>query len=190
MTEPKRLFDCLQFQLKRKPLPDMLAAKENGKWKTYSTEEVITTVDNLSAGLLNLGIQCGDMTAESRDKIAILSKNRPEWVMLDLAVQQTGAVLTEVIHEALTTNGYAPKDISLFIPHQANLRIIDAVGERMKIDPAKVYKNVDRYGNTSAASVPIALDESRRAGRFGPGDLLMMSGFGGGLAWGTALMRW
>jgi long-chain acyl-CoA synthetase len=77
MTEPKRLFDCLQYQLKNKPLPNMLAAKENGKWKTYSTEEVITTVDNLSAGLLNLGIQCGDMTAENRDKIAILSKNRP-----------------------------------------------------------------------------------------------------------------
>ncbi len=96
MTEPKRLFDCLQFHLKRKPLPNMLAAKENGKWKTYSTEEVKNIVDKLSAGLLNLGIQCGDMTAESRDKIAILSKNRPEWVMLDLAVQQTGAVLTPI----------------------------------------------------------------------------------------------
>jgi long-chain acyl-CoA synthetase len=96
MTEPKRLFDCLQFHLKRKPLPNMLAAKENGKWKTYSTEEVKNTVDKLSAGLLNLGIQCGDMTAESRDKIAILSKNRPEWVMLDLAVQQTGAILTPI----------------------------------------------------------------------------------------------
>jgi long-chain acyl-CoA synthetase len=96
MTEPKRLFDCLQFHLKRKPLPNMLAAKENGKWKTYSTEEVKKIVDKLSAGLLNLGIQCGDMTAESRDKIAILSKNRPEWVMLDLAVQQTGAILTPI----------------------------------------------------------------------------------------------
>jgi long-chain acyl-CoA synthetase len=96
MTEPKRLFDCLQFHLKKKPLPDMLAAKENGKWKTYSTEEVRSTVDKLSAGLLNLGIQCGDMTAENRDKIAVLSKNRPEWVMLDLAVQQTGAILTPI----------------------------------------------------------------------------------------------
>ena len=74
----------------------MLAAKENGKWKTYSTEEVKTTVDKLGAGLLNLGIQCGDMTAEKRDKIAILSKNRPEWVMLDLAVQQIGAILTPI----------------------------------------------------------------------------------------------
>jgi len=96
MTEPKRLFDCLQLNLKTKPLANMLAAKENGTWKTYSTEEVKTTVDKLSAGLLNLGIQCGDMSAEKRDKIAILSKNRPEWVMLDLAVQQTGAILTPI----------------------------------------------------------------------------------------------
>jgi long-chain acyl-CoA synthetase len=96
MTEPKRLFDCLQFHLTRKPLPVMLAAKENGTWRTYSTEEVNNTVTKLSAGLLNLGIQCGDMTAEKRDKIAILSKNRPEWVMLDLAVQQCGAILTPI----------------------------------------------------------------------------------------------
>jgi long-chain acyl-CoA synthetase len=66
MTEPKRLFDCLQIHLKGKPLPNMLAAKENGKWRTYSTEEVNNTVNKLSAGLLNLGIQCGDMTAENR----------------------------------------------------------------------------------------------------------------------------
>jgi long-chain acyl-CoA synthetase len=96
MTEPKRLFDCLQFHLTRKPLPEMMAAKENGKWRTYSTEEVNNTVNKLSAGLLNLGIQCRDMTAEKRDKIAILSKNRPEWVMLDLAVQQCGAILTPI----------------------------------------------------------------------------------------------
>jgi long-chain acyl-CoA synthetase len=96
MTEPKRLFDCLQYHLERKPLPDMLAAKENGVWKTYSTQEIKTTVDKLSAGLLNLGIQCGDMTAENRDKIAILSKNRPEWLMLDMAVQQIGAILTPI----------------------------------------------------------------------------------------------
>jgi long-chain acyl-CoA synthetase len=96
MTEPKRLFDCLQFHLTRKPLPEMLAAKENGTWRTYSTEEVNNTVTKLSAGLLNLGIKCGDMSAEQRDKIAILSKNRPEWVMLDLAVQQCGAILTPI----------------------------------------------------------------------------------------------
>ncbi len=94
MTEPRRLFDCLQYHLERTPLEDMLAAKESGKWRKYGTQEVSDTVNKLGAGLLNLGISCGDMSEEGRDKIAILSKNRPEWVMLDLAVQQIGAILT------------------------------------------------------------------------------------------------
>ncbi|MBI5857962.1 MAG: long-chain fatty acid--CoA ligase [Sphingobacteriales bacterium] len=96
MTEPKRLFDCIQYHLERMPLDDMLAGKEGGLWKKYSTALVKETVDKLSAGLLSLGITCGDMTAEGRDKIAILCKNRPEWVMLDLAVQQIGAILVPV----------------------------------------------------------------------------------------------
>jgi long-chain acyl-CoA synthetase len=96
MTEPKRLFDCLQYHLERKPLEDMLAGKEAGKWRKYSTEEVKDTVDKISAGLLSLGMGCGNMTAESRDKVAILCKNRPEWIMLDLAVQQIGAILVPI----------------------------------------------------------------------------------------------
>jgi long-chain acyl-CoA synthetase len=93
MTEPRRLFDCIQYQIEKNPLDAMLAGKESGQWKKYSTTTVKETVDKLSAGLLSLGIGCGDMTAEGRDKVAILSKNRPEWVMLDLAVQQIGAIL-------------------------------------------------------------------------------------------------
>jgi long-chain acyl-CoA synthetase len=96
MTEPKRLFDCLQYHLERKPLEVMLAGKEAGQWKKYSTADVKNIVDNLGAGLLNLGISCGDMTQEGRDKVAVLCKNRPEWIMLDLAVQQVGAVLVPV----------------------------------------------------------------------------------------------
>lgn len=96
MTEPRRLFDCLQYHLERTPRPDMLAGKENGQWRTYSTQEIKDTVDKLSAGLLNLGITAGDSTAEGRDKITVISKNRPEWLMLDMAVQQIGAVLTPV----------------------------------------------------------------------------------------------
>jgi len=94
--EPKRLFDCIEYHLQRKPLPDMLAAKESGQWRTYSTQEVKEMVDKLAGGLLNMGISCGDMTDAGRDKVAILCKNRPEWILLDLAVQQTGAVLTPV----------------------------------------------------------------------------------------------
>jgi long-chain acyl-CoA synthetase len=96
MTEPKRLFDCLQYHLEKTPLEDMLAAKEAGQWRKYSTAEVKSIVDNISAGLLSLGIGGGDMTPEGRDKVAILCKNRPEWIMLDLAVQQIGAMLVPV----------------------------------------------------------------------------------------------
>lgn len=96
MTEPKRLFDCIAYQLHKGPLPDMLAGKAAGQWKKYSTGEVADTVNQLSAGLLALGIGPNDMTVEGRDKVAVLSKNRPEWVILDLAVQQVGALLTPV----------------------------------------------------------------------------------------------
>jgi long-chain acyl-CoA synthetase len=94
--EPKRLFDCIALGLESKPLGDMLAAKENGKWREYSTAEVKAITDKLAAGLVAMGISSGDMTPEGRDKIAILCKNRPEWIMLDLAVQQTGAILTPI----------------------------------------------------------------------------------------------
>jgi long-chain acyl-CoA synthetase len=96
MIQPKRLFDCLQYSLENAPLEDMLAAKENGQWKKYSTAQVVDMVNKLSAALLQLGIGANDMTVEGRDKVAILSKNRPEWVMLDLAVQQVGAILTPI----------------------------------------------------------------------------------------------
>jgi long-chain acyl-CoA synthetase len=96
MIQPQRLFDSIQLQLENKPLDDMLAGKVGGQWKKYSTQEVADTVTQLSAGLLSQGIGPNDMTVEGRDKVAILSKNRPEWVMLDLAVQQIGALLTPI----------------------------------------------------------------------------------------------
>jgi len=96
MTEPTRLFDCIPYHLERTPIPDMLAAKVDGKWIKYSTEDVSSIVNKLSAGLLKLGIGCGDMSEEKRDKVAVLSKNRPEWIILDIAVQQIGAVLTPI----------------------------------------------------------------------------------------------
>lgn len=94
--KPTRLFDFLSYQLQNFPLPDMFAAKEGGKWKTYSTKEVDEIVNKLASGLLNLGVSANNMTAEGRDKVAIISKNRPEWLMLDLAVQKIGAVLVPV----------------------------------------------------------------------------------------------
>lgn len=90
------MFDSLEYQLNKFPLDTLLAAKEGGQWRKYSTAEVKDIVDKLSVGLMSWGISGNDMSIEGRDKIAVLSKNRPEWVMLDLAVQQTGAVLTPV----------------------------------------------------------------------------------------------
>lgn len=104
MTKPQRLFDCIDYQLAKGPKEDMLAAKEEGGvWRKYSTQEVREIVDKLSAGLLHMGIGPNDMSIEGRDKIAILSANRPEWIFLDLATQQVGAVLTP-IYPTISTN--------------------------------------------------------------------------------------
>src|SRR6185312_8072853 len=96
MTEPTRLFDCIEWHLEREAIHTIMAAKENGIWKEYSLQELSETVNKLSAGLLKMGLGSGDDTPEGRDKIAIIAKNRPEWLMLDLAVQKIGAVLTPV----------------------------------------------------------------------------------------------
>ena len=92
--------------------------------------------------------------------------------------------------EALAANGLAPEDIGIFIPHQANRRIVDAIGKRLGLGDGRVYVNLDRFGNTSAASIPLALDEANRAGRIKAGDVVLFDAFGGGLTWGSALLRW
>ena len=97
--------------------------------------------------------------------------------------------LAEVCQEALSRNGVGIGDVDLFVPHQANLRIINAVGKRMGISEDKVFVNLERYGNTSAASIPIALAEAREKGRYSKGDLVLLAAFGGGLTWGSALIR-
>lgn len=96
MTEPTRLFECVAMHLEHEPLPDMLAGKDNGKWKTWSAREVNDTIHQLSVGLLRSGISGENRTVEGMDKVGIISKNRPEWIMVDSAVQQTGAVLTPI----------------------------------------------------------------------------------------------
>jgi long-chain acyl-CoA synthetase len=96
MNEHSRIFDLLPYQLAKFPKKDMLVSKENGEWKPYSTVQVKTIVDRLSMGLLKLGINGHDMTIANQDKIAIISRNRPEWIFLDLACQQIGAVLCPI----------------------------------------------------------------------------------------------
>jgi 3-oxoacyl-[acyl-carrier-protein] synthase III len=91
---------------------------------------------------------------------------------------------------SLEAAGLGVEDIDVFVPHQANRRIIDHAARRLGLDEAKVFSNVDRYGNTSAGSIPICLDEGWRQGRIRPGDIVLMVGFGGGLAWGSCVMEW
>lgn len=117
MNKPERLFDCMQYQLQNFPLEDMFAAKENGAWRKYSTQEVVDTINQLSAGLLDAGVKYHDKAPEAIEKIAIVSKNRPEWLMVDQAVQQIGAVLAP-IYPTITVN-----DLQ-FILQEAEVRII------------------------------------------------------------------
>lgn len=92
--------------------------------------------------------------------------------------------------DVLAAAGLTSDDVDLFVPHQANRRIIDASAERMGLDPEKVFINIDKYGNTSAGSIPIGLDEAVRQGRLKTGDLALTVGFGAGLTWGASLIRW
>src|ERR1043166_7676277 len=115
MNKPHRLFDCIELQLQSGSVDGALVAKEKGQWRKYSTQEVKDIVDKLSAGLLALGVSSGDMSVEGRDKIAILSKNCPEWILLDLAVQQIGGILVPIYPTAHVN------DIS-FILNDANVK--------------------------------------------------------------------
>ena len=92
--------------------------------------------------------------------------------------------------KTLATAGVRPEEVSLFVPHQANSRIVDAILPRLGISADRTMMNIDRYGNTSAASVPLALCEATAAGRLADGDLVLLAGFGAGMTWATTLLRW
>lgn len=96
----------------------------------------------------------------------------------------------EVILEALNQNGFTPSDLKLMIPHQANLRISQFVQHKLKLRDDQVYNNIERYGNTTAASIPIALCEAWQEGRIEKGDLVCLAAFGSGFTWASALMKW
>ncbi len=96
----------------------------------------------------------------------------------------------EACEEALAYNGVDINDVKVIIPHQANLRILQGMAKRLNVSMDKVYTNIDRYGNISSATVPIALDEAVRDGTIQKGDLVLLTAFGGGLTWGSSLIRW
>ncbi len=98
--------------------------------------------------------------------------------------------MTEISREVLKEAGEKAENVQLFIPHQANQRITDAVASKLGVDESRVYSNISMHGNTSSASIPIALDECVTAGRINEGDLVMLASFGGGATWGGTLLRW
>jgi 3-oxoacyl-[acyl-carrier-protein] synthase-3 len=99
-------------------------------------------------------------------------------------------MVTDVVKDAFNAAGITAEDLDWFVPHQANRRIIEASADKLGIDRDKVVITVDRHGNTSAASIPLALDAARRDGRIKEGDLVMLEAIGGGFTWGSALVRW
>src|ERR1043166_1023302 len=106
--------------------------------------------------------------------------------LFKVAVRSMAEISREVLEEA----GVTANDVKLFIPHQANQRITDGVASKLNVESERVYSNIAMHGNTSSASIPIALDECVEAGRISPGDLVLMASFGGGVTWGGVLVRW
>jgi 3-oxoacyl-[acyl-carrier-protein] synthase-3 len=98
--------------------------------------------------------------------------------------------LSAVVEEALVANGMEPSAIDWMVPHQANRRIIEGIAKKLKLPTEKVVLTVDHHGNTSAASIPLALAEAVSDGRIKKGDVVLMEAIGGGLSWGAALIRW
>ena len=99
-------------------------------------------------------------------------------------------MITDVIEDAFTATGFTANDIDWFVPHQANARIVTAAANRLKIPAERCIVNIDRYGNTSAASIPIALAEAADDGRLSEGDIIVSCGFGAGMTWSTTVLRW
>ena len=151
--------------------------------ESHSIEELLRGDDFLSA-LLD-ALPTGVLVVDADHRVRAV--NRVVEQTFGVRADEVRAKSTgDVLQEAKMTLD----DVDLVIFHQANMRIIDSAVKNLGIDPAKVFNNLDRYGNTSAASIPLALDEAHREGRIRRGDRILLSGFGAGLAWGTALIRW
>ncbi len=145
---------------------------------------VVGQTDNIKKSILDISISANGKYAHllctPRDSTIQMKGNE----VFKLAVKTLANDVGEILHK----NNMSANDIDFFIPHQANLRIINAVGETLKMDSRKIVLTVQKYGNTSAASIPMAIDEIYNDGRLKNGDLLLLDAFGGGLTWGSSLV--
>ena len=161
----------------------VLCAEEEGH------RGVLKTVVRASGSLWGLlHVRAGHRRAVDEERVSTegwgIQMKGPE--LFKVAVRS----LSDVTQRALEEVGLSAADVSLIIPHQANLRIIQAVADRLGVGMDRVYCNLQRFGNTSAASVPMALDEALRAGRIQAEDIIVLNACGGGLTWGAAVVRW
>jgi 3-oxoacyl-[acyl-carrier-protein] synthase-3 len=161
----------------------------------------VVTGSTDGAGLLSTCLRADGAAWDALTMVGGGTMHPPSREMVDqklYAVQMQGnkvfkmavPAMEEVAWFVLTDAGMTPQDVDLLIPHQANLRIMDAVAQRLGIEKEKVVVNVDRYGNTSTATIPVALAECQREGRLKKGDVVLMVSFGGGFTWGGVLMKW
>ncbi|HTJ75437.1 MAG TPA: beta-ketoacyl-ACP synthase III [Acidimicrobiales bacterium] len=143
--------------------------------------------DGSLAGLLGIPAG-GSRLPTSADTVA----GGDHWLKMDgrEVFRRAVRVIVDSARVTLDRAGLTPDDVDLFVPHQANTRIIDSAATKLGLPAERVFVNIDRYGNTSAASVPIALAEAAEAGRLHPGDLVLLTGFGAGMSWASALLRW
>jgi 3-oxoacyl-[acyl-carrier-protein] synthase-3 len=143
--------------------------------------------DGSLAGLLGIPAG-GSRLPTSADTVA----GGDHWLKMDgrEVFRRAVRVIVDSARTTLDRAGLTPDDVALFVPHQANTRIIDSAATKLGLPAERVFVNIDRYGNTSAASVPIALAEAAEAGRLHPGDLVLLTGFGAGMSWASALLRW
>lgn len=164
---------------------------------------VLTATDDPERGVLSTHIHSDGRHAEILWAEIASSKKNPRISVEDVEAgrhyptmegkevfKHAVSRMPEAVEEALAANGLAAADIDLLVPHQANLRISQMVQRRLGLPDEKIVNNIDRYGNTTAATIPIALAEAVRAGRVGRGDLVCLVAFGSGFTWGSALVRW
>ena len=159
---------------------------------------VLQACDDAETGPARRGVLSTHLHSDGRHHDALYMNGGPSTTQSVGALQMEGrevfrhAVtrMAEVIDEALEANGLTASGIDWLVPHQANTRIIEAMGRRLELPPSRVVTTVSRHANTSAASVPLALTEAVQDGRIQRGDLILLDGMGGGFTWGSALVRW
>ena len=162
----------------------VLVPSENGHGKILSSH---LGTDGAQAELLNIpggGAACPITVDNAGEQLATLAMQGRE------VFKHAVNAMRRAAEVAIEKAGLTTDDISMVIPHQANLRIIDAIADRLKLPPERVFVNLDKYGNTSAAAVAIALDEANRQGAFKEGDHILLVAFGAGLTWASAVIEW